>query len=420
MTRRKLPSQYNHLLAENNPSKDDLVELRRLGQTKLMTNSKPPSTANGASSPSTPQMTLFSYVHLRAPLPHDINPEIFGNGTKPEAYFLMRRSKDGYVSSTGMFKASFPWASKSEEEMERRFVKNSFDASTEETAGNLWVHPDDALSLASDYRCRVWIEALVDDRPVNSDPRNKAVTPPPPYKPTSASSLSPSSAKGAPAATTTTRSASPTRKIAQPRKPRAAKAAAAAKELSEKLNAPAPASSNGDAAATTTITTTTTTATTETTVDTPVVKSEDSSEDPAEETVSNTVVKSELQDGDVKAEVEVETTTEKKGDDVIESTHIKVEIQPSSDAQSLLPETPEDIIAKAKEMVAEAMKDASETTSNKKRKLDESSSQDIPNIETLEISSPKKSKRARVIDVITEEKFQKRALIGISATVALG
>ncbi|KAF3907503.1 hypothetical protein AA313_de0200886 [Arthrobotrys entomopaga] len=435
MTRRKLPSQYNHLLAENNPSKDDLVELRRLGQTKLMTNPKTPSSvgngngaaATAASAQSTPQMTLFSYVHLRAPLPHDINPEIFGNGTKPEAYFLMRRSKDGFVSSTGMFKASFPWATKSEEETERRFVKNTFDASTEETAGNLWVHPDDALTLASDYRCRVWIEALVDDRPVNSDARNKAVTPPPPYRPTSSGtgSQSPNSIKSGAAP----RSSSPTRKIAQPRKPRATKT----KDLSTNSAIPsesslisgAPSSQTDDSSAEAAATTTTTTSViTEATDDSTTITSEENAEVPTKDnsdTVSNTIVKSEITDGDLKADVEVETTTETKGDSVIESTHVKVEIQPSDTSSSPpSPESPEEMIAKAKEMVAEAMKDVSDPVSNKKRKIEEVSSQEIPNIESLEISSPKKSKRARMIGVITEEKFQKRALIGISATVALG
>ncbi|KAF3929640.1 hypothetical protein ABW20_dc0107312 [Dactylellina cionopaga] len=465
MTKRKLPAHHNHLLAENNPSKDDLVELRRLGQTKLMTNSKasplgPGSGPGATSTPSTPQMTLFSYVHLRAPLPTDINPEIFGNGTKPEAYFLMRRSKDGYVSSTGMFKASFPWASKSEEEFERRFVKSHFEASTEETAGNLWIHPDDgtahtkffnltpdtwtqlislssslpALTLASEYRCRIWIEALVDDTPVNSDLRNKDVTPPPPYRPTNGSvgSLSPASGAGV----TTTRSVSPAaRKIAQPRKPRAAKSASSTTKDASANSSPsaekpatsvAPPSgganasipSNGDIATTTT----------ESSVETSV-KLEESADDnnpttatdiETSDSISTVAIKSELMDGDVKTEVEVETTTETKGDDVVESTHVKVEIQTPPDVPSLLSDNPEDMIAKAKEMVAEAMKDVSEPSTTKKRKIEDVSSQDIPDIETLEISSPKKSKRARVIDVITEENFQKRALIGIGATVALG
>jgi hypothetical protein len=66
----------------------DLVENRRLGQTNLgekANNSGP-----------------FSYVHLRIPLPQNLEgQELFGAGA-PESYFLMRRSKDGFISSTGM------------------------------------------------------------------------------------------------------------------------------------------------------------------------------------------------------------------------------------------------------------------------------------------------------------------------------
>ncbi|KAF3932259.1 hypothetical protein ABW19_dt0202484 [Dactylella cylindrospora] len=371
------------------------------------------SKGSSAASSGSPQMTLFSYVHLRAPLPGDINPEIFGNGTKPEAYFLMRRSKDGYVSSTGMFKASFPWATKAEEDLERKYVKSHYDASSEETAGNLWVHPDDALSLSTDYHCRVWIEALVDDRKVGADSRNKAVTPPPSYKPTTeatAESLDPGSIKSK-----SSRSVSPARKIAQPRKSRIAKAVAkdqTSNGVQQKETTPAStteASTEKEVPAVPLSTTTTTTT---------VTKTEEVTENGAEDaadSVSNTAVKSEITDGETTTKVEVETTTETKGDVVIESTHVKVELPSASDA----PESPEEMIAKAKEMVAEAMKDASDTTSNnKKRKIDES--EDMPDIKTLEIDSPKKSKRVRVIDVITEEKFQKRALIGLGATVAIG
>lgn len=89
-----LPSSRHHndqsSTAADPPSTDnELVEMRRLGQTNLGT--KSPNDAN-----------LFSYVHLRAPLPQPLDgSEIFGNSA-PESYFLMRRSQDGFVSSTGM------------------------------------------------------------------------------------------------------------------------------------------------------------------------------------------------------------------------------------------------------------------------------------------------------------------------------
>lgn len=97
-----LPSSLRHhdhqssSTAADPPSTDsELVEMRRLGQTNL--GSKTPSDTN-----------LFSYVHLRAPLPQPLeNSEIFGNSA-PESYFLMRRSQDGFVSSTGMSVALAP------------------------------------------------------------------------------------------------------------------------------------------------------------------------------------------------------------------------------------------------------------------------------------------------------------------------
>ncbi|KAK6515643.1 hypothetical protein TWF506_007966 [Arthrobotrys conoides] len=430
--KRRLPLRFNPLLTENDPSKDDLIELRRLGQTKLSTNTKPSAVAGSST---VPQQVLFSYVHLRAPLPQDINPEIFGGtatGTKPEAYFLMRRSKDGYVSSTGMFKASFPYATKQEEESERRIVKTRFEISSDETAGNAWISPDDALTLATEYRCRVWIEALLDDRPVNSDPRNKAITPPPPYRPnkSGAESLSPASAK----TKTIARSVSPQpRKIAPMRKPRSARAVISTKDssitpdTSEQPPASAPSSNDSSAPGlsiddeTTTITAKTITTTIETSTET--FKIEDATEiDTADSPshISSAVVKPELKDEDIKAEVEVEATVEDNGDVVLESTHVKVEILSPSDELSLLPDSANDI-AKATEMVAEAIKECnSESSASKKRKIEDSFSQDIPSIETLEINSPKKSKRVRVMDVITEERFQKRALLGLGATVALG
>lgn len=46
------------------------------------------------------------------------------------------------------FKASFPWAKKTEEDRERQYVKDHFvKTSPEETAGNLWIHPTDGKSL---------------------------------------------------------------------------------------------------------------------------------------------------------------------------------------------------------------------------------------------------------------------------------
>lgn len=52
-----------------------------------------------------------------------------------------RRSKDGFVSATGMFKIAFPWAKAEEEKNEREYLKSREYTSQEEVAGNVWISP---------------------------------------------------------------------------------------------------------------------------------------------------------------------------------------------------------------------------------------------------------------------------------------
>jgi hypothetical protein len=54
-----------------------------------------------------------------------------------------RRSSDGYLSATGMFKAAFPWASKDEEAKERTYHKKLTSSGPDEVAGNVWVSPEE-------------------------------------------------------------------------------------------------------------------------------------------------------------------------------------------------------------------------------------------------------------------------------------
>ena len=52
-----------------------------------------------------------------------------------------RRSSDGYISATGMFKVAFPWASVAEETKEKEHIKTLDGAGREEIAGNVWIPP---------------------------------------------------------------------------------------------------------------------------------------------------------------------------------------------------------------------------------------------------------------------------------------
>ncbi|KAF8461350.1 hypothetical protein BDZ91DRAFT_737195 [Kalaharituber pfeilii] len=403
---RKLPSRVNPRLLEEIPPYQELVELRRLGQTNL---------GSGKSIHGN-DLGLFSYVHLRAPLPPIQNSEIFGQAT-PESYFLMRRSYDGFVSCTGMFKASFPWATKREEEDERRYVKESFPrTSKDETAGNLWVHPADALTLAAEYGMTIWIEALLDNQPVSPSDKKRIISPPPPfYKDGTepphaiASDFLPPptlSATSASARRRSTRSTSPSKRMMSPRKARLSKATVAKdsplkhetlfvngiKGKNEVVSATP--SEQGETAAvgvTTTVTTEETVATTETTVEEAPIKKEPT------------------------VKVEVDNTRQTKGDVEVNKTRIKVEY-PHDEANFLpMPETTEDLMAKAKAMVEESKK-LDGGIKGTKRKAEE---QDDESLEDDSLMEPQMKKSKVLEDQLKKEKIKTKALIGLSIGLTL-
>ncbi|KAK4165095.1 hypothetical protein QBC43DRAFT_42464 [Cladorrhinum sp. PSN259] len=164
---RKLPERRNHFLTEDVPSHLDLVSRRRLGRTKLDPDDD----------------KTFDYAHLRAPLPKGIISPIWRiDNLSPSSYFLMRRSEDGYVSATGMFKATFPYATLEEEEAERKYIKSLPTTSNKDTAGNVWIPVEEALTLAEEYRILPWIQALVDPSDVSLDSgRADDIASPPKY-----------------------------------------------------------------------------------------------------------------------------------------------------------------------------------------------------------------------------------------------
>ncbi|KAJ9632466.1 hypothetical protein H2203_000871 [Taxawa tesnikishii (nom. ined.)] len=180
---RQLPERRNPLIAEeHSPPMNILIERRRLGQTELAVKPGQVGTSN-ATKPD--NLGKFDYAHLRVPLPKDLKGSgvisMLKSGFYPEAYFLMRRSNDGYISATGMFKAAFPWASAEEEEAEKQHLKSLPETGDEEIAGNVWIPPENALELADEYGMRPWILALLDPEPIEKgthDPKKRIATPP--------------------------------------------------------------------------------------------------------------------------------------------------------------------------------------------------------------------------------------------------
>ncbi|KAF2755303.1 hypothetical protein EJ05DRAFT_97585 [Pseudovirgaria hyperparasitica] len=229
---RVLPKAFNPLVDQSHaPTLEQLIERRRLGRTNL---SAKPGQVGVANASKQENLGPFDYAHLRVPLPKDLKGSgIFSIGKSnnlwPESYFLMRRSSDGYVSATGMFKAAFPWAKVEEEEAERAYHKTLGSAGHEEVAGNVWIHPEDAFELSKEYNMTNWVLALLDPEPIEKgtkSPERDEIATPPRFilkdvkLPPPASSTRGSTRKRSTRSASPSKIATPVRKMASPRKPR--------------------------------------------------------------------------------------------------------------------------------------------------------------------------------------------------------
>ncbi|KAL4943252.1 hypothetical protein BDV06DRAFT_141593 [Aspergillus oleicola] len=417
---RSLPKKNNpHVIPDAAPAYEELLTRRRLGKTNLAVKPGQIGTSN-ATKPE--NLGPFEYAHLRAPLPKDLKgSEIFPSHSPqqhPETYFLMRRSKDGYVSATGMFKIAFPWAKLDEERSEREYLKTRGETSEDEIAGNVWISPLLALELAAEYKMYDWVRALLDPAEIIQSPSSakKQITPPPKFD------LPPIQAPEALAPSyrsRSRRSASPSKKIATPRKTRQTKA---------QKEAAAAATSEANATLQSALDDTVSNADGEVNGD--VLPSVEEREEVVTEEVEVSPVKGKKsaaktrkqaaaaeEDADEKVKIDIKSdATEGTGVQKAQTT-ISVEM-PISLPQPPTAEETQEMIAKAKEMVKEAVKvqePAESSAAAKKRGAEEAELSDEEDEEAKEL----RTKRAKILEEkLKRERVRNRALVGVTAAFA--
>ncbi|EEP80351.1 conserved hypothetical protein [Uncinocarpus reesii 1704] len=407
---------------------EELLARRRLGSTNLTVKPDHVGTSN-ATRPE--NLGVFEYAHLRAPLPKNLKgSEIFPmspTSQHPDTYFLMRRSKDGYVSATGMFKIAFPWAKQAEEKGEREYLRGHPNTSSDETAGNLWISPELALELAEEYKMANWVRALLDptdiqqssskspaksDVSITAPPKfdiskidSSTFAPPPPsVRSRTLRSASPSKSTARPKATPRKR---PTRAHREAETP---SAAAASESLQSTLDAVASIAKssilggNEEEAVQSS-------------------RAEVNGEQEATESEGEPIPVKKSTDR-VKVNVESETVVDSTEDLETTRTNVTVEM-PNGLPELPLPQDTDEMIARAKEMVEEAVKlqEAQEETGNpssnpaRKRKVEEAVEEEEAEAQT---TPAQPAKKARLLEArLRRERVRNRALIGVTATLAI-
>ncbi|GAB1744417.1 hypothetical protein NU219Hw_g1695t1 [Hortaea werneckii] len=423
-TTRPLPENRNPLLEEERaPAHEILVERRCLGRTELKVKPGQVGTSN-ATKPD--NLGVLDYAHLRVPLPKDLGTSgIFSRGSNrkfPESYFLMRRSNDGFVSATGMFKAAFPYAQAEEEIAEKDYIKNLSDTASEEVAGNVWIHPDQALQLADEYGIRLWIAALLDPEPIThgNDPHIKS---PPPYSQSKMANGS-------------RRSRSPEKKQPPQQQPPVETRASTRSRRSASVRSESPGA-------------------------TPQVKTPSRPKATPRKSRRGRGTLSRVDEGaaaveaesvngretgstDENVKIEVETTTHQHptscttrsgraasedmvgGEDSSEKTKVNIEL-PAGNPDLPIPNDTEAMLREARRMVKEA-EDLSgaagdESTSSKKPSKSKRKAEEMIDADDeIGLEGPRSgpAKRSRVEIKLRKEKIKRRAAVGITASLALG
>ena len=360
---------------------------------------------------------VFDYAHLRAPIPKGIVSGIFKSS--PNSYFLMRRSHDGFVSATGLFKATFPYAMAEEEEAERRYIKSLSTTSPEETAGNVWIPPESALALAEEYGVSPWIRALLDPAniPISTSSSDnspaKRISAPPKFFPSAAAATLVPPTPTSMRSSRSRRSASPTKSVsrrsatASPRK-RSTRSAATQPDTNE-----APAGSRKTSLAN---------------GDIPVLapgeplKKEDVKSEPLEKEPASTLETVE-EEPKVKVSIDQDLETDQVGTE-LRHTKIGVEVPFSAGVQT--PVDAAKMIEEAKAMVAAAKAEGAASSSKSakgKRKAEDFEADNEPEDgEGLEGSAAlqPRAKKVKTEMELRKQKVKKRALMGITFTLAAG
>ena len=288
-----------------------------------------------------------------------------------------------------------------------------------ETAGTVWIPPVQALALAEEYGITPWISALLDPAEIAvtnaPDSPPKKIAAPPKFEFTGLiqPSLAPPTPSSLPRSTRGRRSASPSKRraIASPRK-RSAKISAQ----------PIP--------------TEPTAVQEETEPETNGTQTEDTtSTAPTEDIMMKTIEKEpEVVFAPVEEEPKIHI---KVGQEVqfkagVETTQTAVEVElPIADGPPSAEEAAE-MIAKAKEMVAAAAAESAENAkrdnsfsenSKGKRKADEIAVDEEEDEQPSQVSEERSSKKAKTQKTevqLRKERVRNRALVGLSATLAVG